>query len=153
MAGEATFGVDLCSLLYRGVAERAQLEGERTVGLELIVARSEGCMVLVCRSRWAAIWCTRRTHTDACNITQTGMLKRFGDAAISHMVTQLPDDPSHLDNTRKIQRKGLSSPATYALTTLLDGKTEMCTLLCHRPPRHSMRRKAPRVPRSAPPPL
>ena len=78
------------------------------------------------------------------------MLKRFGDAAISHMVTQLPEDPSHLDNTRKIQRKGLSSPATYALTTLPNGKTEMCTLHCHRPARHDMRREAPRVPRSRP---
>jgi hypothetical protein len=89
-----------------------------------------------------------QTDTEALAISRklAPLLKRFGDAAISHMVTQWPEDPSHLGNTRKIQIKGLSSPATYALTTLPDGKTEMCTLHCHRPPRHNMRREAPRVP-------
>jgi hypothetical protein len=51
------------------------------------------------------------------------------------MGTLWPDDPSHLDNTRTIQRKGLSSPATYELTTLPDGKIVHPVTTCVEKPR------------------
>jgi hypothetical protein len=68
-----------------------------------------------------------QTNTDAFNITQTDVLTRFVDVAHSRTATQWSEEASHADDTREIQRGDLSSPTTYTLTTLPDGKTKMCT--------------------------